>query len=227
MGDSDDRVLDTTGDRFPLRDYRLRQGGREWTVLHVGAVLTAADESQAIASKTNRLPYGVSLWPSAIALSHEIASWAGDFRGRRILELGAGVGLPGIVAVSVGGRVVQTDHDELSLHLCRRNGGRNGVVGIEYRRADWTEWDVDGRYDWIIGSDILYGESLHPHLRTIFGSNLAPEGRLLLADPFCSMAVRLLEAMEAKGWRVMFSRWDVGEEGTPRPVGVFELWRAG
>ncbi len=174
MSDLEDLRLDTSAGKFPLFDYRLRQGGREWTVLHTGAVLTDADETHAIVLKTNRLPYGVSLWPSAIALSHEIVTRAEIFRGRSILELGAGMGLPGIVAASIGGRVVQTDRDELVMQLCKRNGVRNEVDDIAYRLADWTAWDDAGRYDWIIGSDVLYGESLHPHLRRIFATNLAP-----------------------------------------------------
>jgi predicted nicotinamide N-methyase len=220
---SEDPGLDTSGGLFPLFEYRLRDGGREWTVLHTGTVLTEADETNAIASTTNRLPYGVSLWPSAIALAHEIAARAEAFHGRSVLELGAGIGLPGIVAASLGGRVVQSDRDELALHLCKRNGERNDPAAIEYRLADWTEWDDPGRYDWIIGSDILYGNSLHPHLRRIFESNLAPEGRILLADPFRGRGLRFLETLEAEGWCVTFSKWDIGEEATPRPLGVFEL----
>ena len=57
----------------------------------------------------------------------------------------------------------------------------------------------------------------------IFTGNLAPTGRLLLADPFRPMSVRLLEALEAEGWRVTVSNYDVGEQLLPRPVGVFEL----
>jgi predicted nicotinamide N-methyase len=223
MSDPADNELDTTGGKFPLFDYRLRQGGREWTILHTGTVLTQEDETRAIVRKTNRLPYGVNLWPSAIALSHEIAARAGAVGGRGVLELGAGTGLPGIVAASLGARVVQTDHDELALHLCRRNGGRNGVEGIDYRLAEWTIWDDAGRYDWIIGSDILYVEELHPALRRIFESNLAPGGRILLSDPFRTMSIRLLEALEREGWAVTCSRWDVGEDATTRPSWVFEL----
>jgi predicted nicotinamide N-methyase len=221
------RTLDTSAGAFSLQDYRLRQGGREWTVLHTGAVLTRADEDRVIGEKDSRLPYGVALWPSAIALAHEVATRAGGFRGRSVLELGAGTGLPGIVAASLDARVVQTDRDELALHLCRRNGERNGLGSIEYRLADWTEWGEVGRYDWIIGSDVLYGESLHPQLRRIFGSNLAADGRILLSDPFRGMSLRLLEAMEGEGWGVSFNQWDVGEEGAPRPVGVFELMPPG
>jgi predicted nicotinamide N-methyase len=216
-------TLDTTGGEFRLQEYRLLQGGREWTALHTGTVLTFADEQRVIGEKDNRLPYGVALWPSAIALAHEIATREGEFTGRSVLELGAGTGLPGIMAASLGGRVVQTDRDALALHLCMRNGERNGVAGIEYRMADWTEWGDAERYDWVIGSDILYGESLHHHLRRIFETNLAPEGRVLLSDPFRGLSLRLMEALEADGWRVSYNQWDVGEEGTPRSVGVFEM----
>lgn len=216
-------VLDTTAGEFPLREHLLRLEGRECSVLHVGAVLTDEDEVRAIVRKTNRLPYGVSLWPSAIALAHEIAARPGEFRGRSVLELGAGVGLPGIVAATLGARVVQTDREELALHVCRLNADRNRQASIEHLQADWTDWTETARHDWIIAADVLYGDSLHPHVRRIFENNLNTGGRVLLADPFRPSAVAFLESLEAAGWGVEFSRWNVGDEQTPRPVGVFEL----
>ena len=216
-------TLDTTGGAFGLQEYCLRIGDRAWDVWHTGVVLTAEDEVRVIGVRTNRLPYGVALWPSAIALAHEVAARAGEFAGRRVLELGSGLGLPGIVAASVGGRVVQTDRDELALHLARRNGARNRCEGIEHRLADWTAWEDRARYDWIIGADILYGAVLHDPIRAIFAANLAPGGRVLVADPFRGVGLRFLEGLEADGWHVSYNQWDVGEDGSPRPVGVFEL----
>lgn len=215
-------VLDTSAGEFPLHEYRFRRGDREWSVLHTGAVLTEADETHAIVLKTQRLPYGVSLWPSAIALSLEISTRADAFAGRSVLELGAGTGLPGIVAATLGGRVLQTDRDELAMQLCERNGGRNGAANLSYRLADWTAWEVNEAFDWILGADILYGEKLHPPLRRIFEANLKPGGRILLSDPFRGMSFRLLEELEADGWGVSCSKWDVGE-AEPRPIGLFEL----
>ena len=68
--------------------------------------------------------------------------------------------------------------------MCRRNGERNNVTTIEYQLADWTAWNDTARYDWIVGADILYNEAMHPFLRLLFESQLAPGGRILLADPF-------------------------------------------
>ena len=217
------RSLHTPAGEVPLHESRLRAAGREWAILHTGAVLTREDEARAIGEQRDRLPYGVALWPAAIALAHEVAARADAFRGRRVLELGAGTGLPGLVAAALGGRVVQTDRDELALAVCRGNGERNGARAIDYRLVDWASWDDAGRYDWILGADILYGETTHPHLRRIFEGNLAPGGRVLLSDPFREVSLRLLEALEADGWAIAVSKWQVGEEATMRPVGLFEL----
>ena len=216
-------VLRTTAGDFPLQEARVSVGGREWSILHTDAVVSRADEARFLGETKDRLPYGVVLWPAAIALAYEIASRPEAFRGARVLELGAGTGLPGIVAASLGARVVQTDRQELAMHVCRRNGERNGVDAIEHRLVDWAEWDDGGRYDWIVGSDVLYAEATHPHLRRIFESNLAPGGRVLLSDPFRAVALRLLEALEADGWTIALARWSVGEGEDRRPIGLFEL----
>src|SRR4051794_36175399 len=105
----DRRLLRTSAGDFPLSEYRLRLRGRECSILHVGAVLSLADESASLLELFNSLPYGVALWPAAIALAHDVASRKNAVRGSQVLELGAGTGLPGIVAALIGGRVVQTD----------------------------------------------------------------------------------------------------------------------
>jgi predicted nicotinamide N-methyase len=216
-------VLETAGGDVPLRECRVAVGGREWAILHTGAVISAADEARYLADWAGRLPYGVVLWPSALALAHEVATRPAEFAGRRVLELGAGTGLPGIVAAALGARVVQTDRQAGAQAVGRLNGERNRASGIEYRSADWSAWDDADGYDWVIGSDILYGEEHHPHLRRILEANVAPGGRALVADPFREPGLRFLGDLERAGWSVRMAKWTVGEADTPRPVGVFEL----
>jgi predicted nicotinamide N-methyase len=216
-------ALHTDAGELPLQEYRLRVAGRQWAVLHTHAMLTVADEAHFFRELRNRVPYGVALWPAAVALAHELAARAAELDGAALLELGAGTGLPGIVAASLGATVTQTDRHELALEVCRRNGARNGVQGLAYRQADWAAWDDSRRYGWIVGADILYAEEARPHLRRIFAANLAPGGRVLLADPLRQGVIPFLEELEADGWRVTLSTWSVGEAAAPRTIALFEL----
>lgn len=164
-------MLRTAVGHGPLAKYRLRLDGREWTVLHTGVILSHAAEQRLSSESRERLPYGVALWPAAIALAHDVAARAAEIRSRQVLELGAGTGLPGIVAASLGARVVQTDRHALALAMCAQNGarhgvgatadgrdtdGRDGVGSIVYRSrlADWSAWDDPVRHDWMRGADI-------------------------------------------------------------------------
>lgn len=220
---SEPTVLSTTVGDVPLEEVRLALGGRAWRLLHAGAILSHDDERILLDGTGPPLPYGLVLWPSTLALALEVA--ARPLQGLRVLELGAGTGLPGIVAASLGARVVQTDRQPAALHVCKQNAERNGITTITHRAADWTAWDDDAQYDLVLGSDILYSDTLHPYLRRIFDTNLAPGGRVLLGDPFREPSLALLEAMEASGWSVSMSKWTIGIAPPPRAVGVYELGR--
>jgi predicted nicotinamide N-methyase len=210
---------------LPLHEYHLRLDGREWVIAHSGAILSEEDEQRYLSEDRSRAPYGLALWPASIALAHELVSRAPELRGRTILELGAGTGLPGIVAATYGARVVQTDRLDEALTVGRLNAERNGVRSIEHRLADWTSWTDTGRYDLILGADVIYAPRLQPSLRTIFDSNLAPGGRLLLGDPYRSASIRMLEAMEQEGWKVTMTKWKLGGQWGERMIGGFECER--
>lgn len=217
------QMLQTSTAKYPLEEYHLALAGRDWQILHTGLLLTTADESEFFAKMLKLLPYGVALWPSSIALAFEIASRGDALAGKTILELGAGTGLPGIVAASFGAKVTQTDQQELALSVCQLNGRQNGIGGIEYQLVDWTDWQDDGRYDYIIGSDILYGDTLHPYLRHIFATSLAPSGRLLLADPLRRPSLQMFDTLEAQGWDIDVTKWELGEDDDRRTIAIFEI----
>jgi predicted nicotinamide N-methyase len=217
-----DPVLRTNVGDVPLEEYQLALEGRTWRILHTGAIITHEDEQRFLGAE-RRLPYGIVLWPSSIALAHELATRA--WSQKSVLEIGAGTGLPGVIAGSLGASVVQTDSQEVALAVAKMNAERNGVT-IDRRVGDWTAWTDAKLYDVIIGSDILYGTTMHEHLRAIFEKNLAPGGRILVADPFRKQSFPLFEAMEVDGWKVSFNKWSVSvRDERPRSIGVFELTR--
>jgi predicted nicotinamide N-methyase len=215
-------TLHTTAGDIELEELEIEIGGRRWSLLHASAVLSHDDENRFLTGD-HAIPYGLVLWPASIALAHEVVTR--DVAGLHVLELGAGTGLPGIVAAARGAHVVQTDRQKVALFVARQNAERNGLTTVVHREPDWTSWTDDERYHLVLGSDVLYAARLHPHLRAIFERNLAPGGTVLLSDPFRKASVPFLEAMEAGGWSITFDKWSVAAKPPERAVGVFRLTR--
>lgn len=220
--------LRTSIGELPLHEYRLALAGRAWSFLHTGAVVTFLDEQQFLRREQGRVPYGVMLWPASIALAHDLVERRAELAGKRVLELGAGTGVPGIVAASLGARVLQTDRNEVALHVCEMNAERNGVSAIELRCAEWESFTaaIGRSFDVILGSDVLYATEMHEHLRALCEAHLAPGGKVLFSDPFRAQSLPVLEAMDASGWRVELAKWSIEVESGARTIAVYELSRS-
>ncbi len=185
----------------PLHRQDLFAAGRGWQIEAVqnqDALLAASDKFAAF-------PYGLLLWDSAPVLADALVE-LGALAGKRVLELGAGVGLVGLAARHLGGEVVQTDHAEEALALSHRNAVLNGVSGITLRLADWSRWDMAGRFDIVIGSDILYDGSAHASVASVLDASLADDGVAVLTDPARTATPMFIRNMQRAGWRVAEER---------------------
>ena len=75
----------------------------------------------AAADPEQNLPYWAELWPSGVALAAKIARDPGIVRGRRVLELGCGLGVTAIAALKAGADLLVTDYSPEALALCALN----------------------------------------------------------------------------------------------------------
>jgi predicted nicotinamide N-methyase len=120
--------------------------------------------------------HGLVLWDASVCFLRWVESnpkEAAALKGTRVLEVGAGTGLLGIVlAHALGCKVVMTDLPSVLPNLelnWAQNPLQPGCQGsVSVAAYDWTaplpEGLVGAPIDYIIGTDVGYSESLNPLL---------------------------------------------------------------
>jgi len=144
------------------------------------------------------LPYWAELWPSGLALARAVGALALD--GVRVLELGAGLGLPSLAAAAHGADVLATDWADDAVELLLRNAGRNGIA----LRAEVVRWDRPdpllrgAPWPLVLGADLLYERRNADALLELL-PRLGADA--LLADPGRPFARGFLERAAAR-WKI-------------------------
>jgi predicted nicotinamide N-methyase len=148
------------------------------------------------------LPYWADLWPSAVALADVVARRPPV--GRRVVELGCGIALPGIVAARGGAsEVLLADWSPDAIAFATDNAGRNGVR-VRTAVASWEEPEhvrIDGGWDFVLASDVLYEERNVLPLLEALDLLVGPSGEAWITDPRRRHTPAFLE-LAAETWRV-------------------------
>ncbi|KMT63890.1 class I SAM-dependent methyltransferase [Catenovulum maritimum] len=127
-------------------------------------------------------PFFGIIWPSG----HVLAQTMTDFKieGKRILEIGCGLGLASLVLNNRHADISATDyHPEVESFL-DKNAELNDDPKIPFIRTGWADEITKlGQFDLIIGSDLLY-EAQHIELLSNFIKQHAnPTCEVILVDP--------------------------------------------
>ncbi len=166
-------------------------------------------------------PLWVKLWPSALVLAEWIAAQPVD-AGRSMIEIGAGLGLVGIVGADRGHRITLSEHDPHALEFARASALNNGCPGLAVVRLDWNRpWSGEA-FDLILGSELVYRPTDILPLETLFGRLLKPGGAVVLAgEPRATTAAFLDRVQSRFSIRVIAEA--PGRSGSGKPIRIHEL----
>jgi predicted nicotinamide N-methyase len=101
--------------------------------------------------------------------------------GSKLLELGAGLGAPGLAAALNGYQVTLSDYEPHILDFQRVSAAANGLKGVECRIIDWKAPPDLEPFHTIIGAEILFREEFFEPLLQVFRKYLAADGVIYLA----------------------------------------------
>ena len=139
------------------------------------------------------------VWPSGVQMAGRLAARLlarGMRPGERILEVGCGLALASLVGHRAGADVTASDCHPLAGALVAANLRLNGLPPMKYRHGDWVdapdgrglpartaEPALQGRFDLIIGSDVLYERDVTAGLAGFIGRHAQQAVEVWIVDP--------------------------------------------
>ena len=169
------------------------------------------------------LPYWAEVWPSGVALADEIVAEPGMLTGRRVFEIGSGIGITAAAALRAGADLTVADYAPTALTLCRFNTLRN--AGCE-PAAIHCNWRAPGDellsltpFPVVLAADVLYESRDVEPLLNLMERLVAPDGLLWLAEPGRAVARHFVALASERGWRGQ-SRTHAGPWHDPEDAGT-------
>ncbi len=167
---------------------------------HALQLLKITDLEQILEGKdplkdVSSFPFWIRLWEAAIVLCEYIAAQPCE-PGTTLLELGAGLGAPGLMAAKVGYQVTLSDYEQLILEFERINAAASKLANVNCLMLDWLNPPEMERFDVILGAEILFRDEFFQPLLNVLDKTLKPGGVVYLAhdvkrrslEPFLKMA---------------------------------------
>ncbi len=176
-----------------------------------------------IAVKDERIPYWAELWPSAIAMSRYLVRNQLINKDLFVLEIGCGLGLPGIVAGKYGAKTTLTDYLPEALEFAKQNWALNNATQANFQVLDWREpIDIEPA-DLLLASDVAYEARLYKYLPDAFRKLCKPNGKIILSEPNRPFSKDFLRQLPQQGFDVKTSSEIVAMHEREYIINVLEI----
>jgi predicted nicotinamide N-methyase len=143
------------------------------------------------------------VWPSSLVLAHHIVNV--DMGTKRILEIGCGTALSSILLNKQLVDITATDYHPDAEKFLNRNTELNGDSIIPFERTGWGDNNDDlGKFDIIIGSDLLYEDEHIDLLACFIQAHSKPESEVILVDPGRGRKSKLAKKLLTFGYSSSF-----------------------
>ena len=172
-----------------LQTIRLRAGEVELFIPDAGAVQEAYRRSEI------PFPYWSKIWPSAVAMAEYLLLHPELLQDKNVLELGAGLGLPSILAARYAASVTCTDHAPEAIEFVRLSAAHNSLHNFHAEVMDWNQMQERIQADLVLLSDINYEPNAFAVLMKMISFYIDEGKTILLSTPQRLMAKDFINAI--------------------------------
>lgn len=184
----------------------------------------AGDDAAALGIDSASWPVFGQVWPTSVVMAMQLEQL--DLAGKRVLEIGCGLGLCSIVLHRMGIDITATDYHPRAREFLDRNVLGNGLPPIKYQAGVWGSENPElGKFDVMIGSDILYQPD---HARLVAGfidRHSSGDVQVLIGDPGRSNRAQFTRNMLGLGYLHEFENFDQQMQDGVRCKGRISRYR--
>lgn len=141
-------------------------------------------------------PFWAKIWSSSIALSRFLQTEPEWVRGKRVLELGAGIGLPSFSVAKQVAEVIISDHAPEAVALIDKNIQYLALSHAQARLIDWNHFPADIFADTVLLSDVNYAPGQFAALLQLIRKLFDQGTVIILATPQRITASPFAEALQ-------------------------------
>jgi len=173
--------------------------------------------------KDERIPYWADVWPSSLGLSRYLLEEKQLHPEQKVVELGAGLGLVGMITAKVGLPSVITDYLPEAVEMMQFIADLNRLPNARFRALDWRQPDPQLSADLLLAADVAYEARAFGPLIDCFKHMLRPGGEVLVSEPGRWMAKGWLKTLMSQGIAEQVAHYEETIPGLTQPVGVYRI----
>ena len=150
--------------------------------------------------------FGV-VWPASQVLAAEVSVAA--LAGKRVLEIGCGIGLASIVLHKMGVDITASDYHPRAQEFLNRNVLDNGLAPMKFQAIDFEQQNpLLGKFDLIIASDVLYQPQHAQNLSRFISLHSSDDVKVIVVDPGRENRAKFTHHMIALGYSHQFTNFN-------------------
>lgn len=203
-----------TFDRFEIGEKRLR-------LLKIADLEEFLDGKDPFAN-VSEFPFWIRLWDAAMVLAYILGSQK-DTEGKHLLELGAGLGAPGLAAAAAGYTVTLSDYEDIIMDFQKVSAAASGLQGVKFVHLDWLETQTLEPFDVLAGAEILFRDEFFQPILNIFSTLLKPGGTIFLAHDATRQSLPKFLKLADKDFDIALKKQTINRDGRTKTIIINRL----
>lgn len=140
-------------------------------------------------------PYWSQVWPSALALCEFIVAHSHVVQDKKVLELGAGLGLPSLLAARYAFSVLCSDKEADAVEIIARSALENNLSNLQAVVINWEVISFEINVDVVLLSDVNYEPHVFEKLNALILNFINNGTKIILTTPQRLMAKSFIEPL--------------------------------